>query len=138
MTNKYLAIMNAHMFRRSALKDMFSISSSSPDSAARGFRTVRVRCTAHQGLAVTRNVEDKVPSYPLSRGTVGHPLSWGHKYGDLVLQVGGWARGHQPLSVKHDISRNVKNRRPRPDIELLRPSRKKLIKIIIICIYFTN
>jgi len=60
--------------------------------------------------------------------TVGHPLSWGHKYGDLVLQVGGWARGHQPLSVKRDISQNVKNRRARPDIGLLCRSRKKIIK----------
>ena len=79
---------------------MFSISSSTPDSAA----YVQATRTAPQGLAVTvstRSGEAKVPSYPMSRGTVGHPLSRGHKYGDLVLQVGGWARGHQPLSVKH-------------------------------------
>jgi hypothetical protein len=29
--------------------------------------------------------------YPVPGGTAGHPVFGGHKYGYLVLQVGGWA-----------------------------------------------
>jgi hypothetical protein len=36
----------------------------------------------------------EVPELPSARGVyLGHPVSGDHKYGDLVLQVGGWAWG---------------------------------------------
>jgi hypothetical protein len=37
---------------------------------------------------------------------LGHPVSGGHKYGDLVLQVGGWALDRQSSPVKRLLLRN--------------------------------
>jgi hypothetical protein len=38
----------------------------------------------------------------------GHPVSGGHKYRDLVIQVGGWTQGWRPCSVKKLLLRNPK------------------------------
>ena len=53
-----------------------------------------------QGLTInvgTGNNTAEVQIYPLSCGTVqlGHPVSGSHKWGDLFLQFGGWARGKE-------------------------------------------
>jgi hypothetical protein len=40
---------------------------------------------------------------PVPRGITGPPPSGGHKYRDLVLQVGSWMQGWQPCSVKKII-----------------------------------
>jgi len=54
------------------------------------------------------------PSYAMHSGVSRYPVSGGHKYRDLVLHVGGWARGGQPRPVKLQMSRNLKNRKRRP------------------------
>ena len=45
-------------------------------------------------------------------------FSPGHEYKDLILQVGCWAGGWQTFPLKHYMSRNLKRRKPRPDIGL--------------------
>jgi hypothetical protein len=40
---------------------------------------------------------------PVPGGINGHPVTGGHKYRDLVLQVGGWTQGWRPCSAKKNI-----------------------------------
>jgi hypothetical protein len=69
-----------------------------------------------QGLTVTVSTGSGapgVPSYTVSRDIAGSPCLRVHEYGDLVCQVGCWARGWQTFPVKHHMSRNQNRRKPR-------------------------
>jgi hypothetical protein len=78
---------------------------------------------------------------PTSRATqcrglyLGHPVSGVHKYRDLVLQVGVWARGWQSLPIKHHMSRNLKNR---PDTGLLRHTPPTVVRSHCQLTYLAN
>jgi hypothetical protein len=72
--DEYIPCNNEHTYVQtlSSKRQMFSISSSTPYSAA----YVQLTCAAPQGLAVTvsvGSVEPKFPSYPISRGTAVPP-----------------------------------------------------------------
>jgi hypothetical protein len=57
----------------------------------------------------------------------GHPVSGGgsHTYGDLVLQVGDFAICRKSLSVKHNMSGNLKkSRKSRGDVGELHHKRR--------------
>ena len=45
-------------------------------------------------------VKDDQNGYPVPEGIAGPLRPGGYKYGGLVLQVGGWATGRQPVAVK--------------------------------------
>jgi hypothetical protein len=66
----------------------------------------------------TRCGTPEVPSYPVHWSKSGSSVSGGHKY-RLVLQVSDGARGWSH-AVKHHMSRNQKNTRPRTNIGVLR------------------
>jgi hypothetical protein len=46
--------------------------------------------------------------YPVPGGIAGPPCPGGYKFGGLALQVGGWATGWQPVTVKKLIVRKPK------------------------------
>jgi len=48
---------------------------------------------------------------------LGHTASGGHKHTDLVLEVGGWARGLEPVPVKNHTSENTKNKGEGPIVD---------------------
>ena len=45
-------------------------------------------------------VQGRSNGYPVPRSIAEPPCPGGYKYGGLVLQVGGWATGRQPVAVK--------------------------------------
>ena len=46
--------------------------------------------------------------YPVPGGIAGPPCPGGYKFGGLALQVGGWATGWQPVTVKNWLLGNLK------------------------------
>jgi hypothetical protein len=65
----------------------------------RHYRKIKIlRITAlssRQGLTILVSMvsgAQEVQSYPVPTGTSEIPVSRGHKYRDLLIQVGGWAR----------------------------------------------
>jgi hypothetical protein len=61
----------------------------------RYFRTIKTAISSRQGLTFILSMgsgAQEVPSYPAPTGIYGIPVSRGHKYRDLVIQVGGWTK----------------------------------------------
>jgi len=57
--------------------------------------------------------------------SLGHPISGGHKYGDLSSRFGVGREANKPLSVKYYVTRNLKkNRKQNPSIWIL-PQRRR-------------
>jgi len=72
----------------------------------------------HVPVPVLKRSEHEVDQRPSASDEVKN-VSGGHKYRDLVLQVGGWVRSSQPVLLTHHMSWDLKNRRTRSGSRLL-------------------
>lgn len=113
----YCDIINDYTVGSQDKMDTFhSVTSLMPDAPQ---ITVLDVCVHPQGLTYWAQevTFPKLLSYPVSGGISGLP-SRGYKFRGLVLQVGGWVTGWQPIPIKETMLGNRKIKKRKPILDL--------------------